>query len=136
MAKPKYKITKDDYYTAEGWMERKASALSLENENPELSRRAMKEFENRTTGIGCQEALNAWAEKYLSTEEWVKMKNAIRAQRKRQSDRRSSQRKVSIDISVTASCILREISKRDNVTLSQVIEKYLEPEFMKSIENK
>jgi macrodomain Ter protein organizer (MatP/YcbG family) len=136
MAKPKYKITNNDYDTAERWMERKASALSLGNENRELSRQAMKDFEIQIKSSGRLEALNAWAEKYLSTEEWVKMKNAIRAQRKRQSDQRSFQRKISIDISVTASCILREISKRDNVTLSQVIEKYLEPEFMKSIENK
>jgi macrodomain Ter protein organizer (MatP/YcbG family) len=68
-------------------------------------------------------ALNDWCEQVLSTEQWASLKTAIRKRR---------QRKLNDDITITISRKahdkLSKIAERDNVTLSQAIERNLRVE--------
>ena len=64
-------------------------------------------------------ALNVWCEKYLSTSDWRRLKTAIRKRRERW--RRSEETKT-VTISAKGHKLLKQVSKRDNVTFSQALE--------------
>jgi len=66
--------------------------------------------------------LNAWCEKYLPTEEWTKLKHAIR--KRRQRDERYGEQ-TTVTISTEAHKYLSRVAERDDVTLSEAVEYYL-----------
>ncbi len=65
--------------------------------------------------------LNAWCEKYLKAPIWAKLKLAIRKRR----ERKTSSDITSISVSKKAFDLVRKLAKRDEVTYSEAIEKYL-----------
>ncbi len=67
-------------------------------------------------------ALNVWCEKYLSKSDWRRLKTAVRKRRERW--RRSEETKT-VTISAKGHRLLKQVSKRDNVTFSQALEHYL-----------
>jgi len=132
MARARYQITKDDALTAWRWIQKKL------NDNPmadlDQAYQAEQEFESLKEHWKDPETLNAWAEKWLNSGQWIQLKNSIRAQRKRQRDRTNIDKKpITISLTLKAHLILSTISKHDNVTLSEVIEKRLHKAYLKII---
>ncbi len=68
------------------------------------------------------ESLNLWAEKYLSSEEWNKLKTAVRKRRQRWANDDDQK---TVTISAKAHKLLSRIANRDEVTFSEVLEHYL-----------
>ncbi len=139
MARPKYKVTKNDFWAVIRWLNQKLDEFDF----PEMRGRdidagimAKREFKalNQKEVKTSLDILNTWCEKWLSGEEWIQLKNAVRAQRKRKKDGASGKKPVGVDLTQSAYFILSTISKRDNITLSRVIELYLEAECSKALE--
>jgi len=65
--------------------------------------------------------LNRWCEKHLSAAQWIQLKNAIRAARKRTADLSRDPPKT-VTLSHKAWRIISDLAKRDGVTLSELIE--------------
>jgi macrodomain Ter protein organizer (MatP/YcbG family) len=81
--------------------------------------RAIRDF----AGSKSVEELNAWAEKYLDRLAWQRLKNAVR-----QGRRRAKRPEVkNVVLTHKAWVYLSDLSQRDGVTLSEVVEKYLHP---------
>jgi macrodomain Ter protein organizer (MatP/YcbG family) len=74
--------------------------------------------------------LNRWCEKHLSADQWIQLKNAIRAARKRTADLSRDPLK-SVTLSHKAWQIISDLAKRDGVTLSELIEDRLGKEWGK-----
>lgn len=128
MSRPAYRITEEDRYFAKQWIYAKredtgflwsqgAGAQGMENRINALG--ALEETED------APEALNAWCERWMNDKEWRQMKDAIRAARRRWRLQTSAEKPVGVVLSREAHSILERIAKRDRVTLSRVVEKYL-----------
>jgi len=74
--------------------------------------------------------LNRWCEKHLNADQWVQLKNAIRAARKRTVDLSRDPPK-SVTLSHNAWRIISDLAKRDGITLSELIEDRLGKEWGK-----
>jgi macrodomain Ter protein organizer (MatP/YcbG family) len=130
MSRPKYTLTVKDGDIAYRWIDHK-----LNNNDLTISRdikrviTARKALETTTFGRRYK-ILNEWSETYLTKEEWKKLKDTLRAYRKRRKDKTDSTREAPISTNLTpkASKMLGEIAKHYRVTQSDVIERFLKPE--------
>jgi hypothetical protein len=68
-------------------------------------------------------ALNEWAEKYLKTSHWRKMKGALRARKCKDKKGYGAMKK--IDLTHDAHMVLRDLAKHHKKTLSEVIRLYM-----------
>jgi len=116
MARPKYLITTSDHWFARRWVEKKITNPAWLGETRTYS--AHQDFMVRQEST---DALNAWCELWLPAMEWAKLKNAIRASRKRAGGMDG----VSVTLSRYAWSLLDFWAKRKHCTLSEVIEKRL-----------
>jgi len=116
VARKKYSITNHDHWFARRWIERK-----LENPTwlPENRTYPAKHALSRVKDDAI--ALNKWCELWLKKAQWLQMKNAIRAARKRS---RGVDTKT-ITLTQNAWFILDYHAQKENCTLSEVIEKKL-----------
>jgi len=122
MARQKYTIEKKDFQFVRKYLERKLIQFCWPNERPS---EAKDKFENNK----CDNlTLNVWCEKWLDKEQWGQLKNAVRAHRSHQK-RKSKLR--TIRLSSKAHLILSDLSKHDNITLSEVVLKHLEKRWEK-----
>lgn len=116
MSRLKYTITAVDYWFARRWVEKKIANPVWLGERRTFV--AQQDFLKRKETT---EELNTWCELWLLSTEWAQMKNAIRSSRKRARGAGS----VSVTLSRYAWSILGFWAKRENCTLSEVIEKRL-----------
>lgn len=120
MGRPRYQITRADHFFAAQWIRHKFQEMleDFPTGNPSTAHQAQQAFEGLPlSGPG---ALQAWADSWLDTASWTQLKNAIRAQRKREKDKFRDKPK-SIVLSHQAWYILSELAKRDGVTMSQFL---------------
>ncbi len=130
MARPKYILQKSDGLTAWAWINGKIRSYSLGfSANTARSVEAKQALEATKSGRH-HKKLNTWAETYLTTEEWVQLKNTLRARRKRAKDR-PTRAIVTANLTRSAHVILRELSKHYQVTQSEIIVRFLDKEFTK-----
>ena len=124
MPKKAFSITTKNLRFAQKYLYRK---ITLEDYYPTADTNfdANKSFKKAFSKI---ELLNQWVEDYLSNEQRKQLIGAIRQQRRRKGHPEVK----TISISFEAWRYIEEISKRDEVTLSQVIEKYLRKEYLKA----
>ncbi len=80
--------------------------------------------------IGDLVTLNAWIDRWLSEDRRKRLHNALRAARKRERDSRQEKPKT-VTLTRQAWMILSDLARRDKVTLSEVIERRLEREWLK-----
>ncbi len=124
MPRSKYKITSDDVIHAIEYVRSRLQLFALDLGDAS-SKTATKEFGDAVEVRSKEERairLNAWCEKYLSTKDWTKLKTSIRKRRERKSRKGEIE---SVTISTKAYTILRKLSMRDNVTYSEILERYL-----------
>jgi len=127
MARARYQITPKDALSSWRWIRNKPNDYTmLDQDKAYQAEQSFKALQERWEA---QEALNAWAEKWLNHAQWTQLKNAVRAQRKR--DRVSLDKKpIAITLTPKAHLFLSSIAKHDNVTLSKVIEERLHAIYM------
>lgn len=119
MGRPAYRIqTPQDSLAAKAWVENqfKKSPFWLEVDDEgqtDFDRRyeAEQAWKKKKSGA---DALQAWCETWLRTDDWVKLKNAIRAAR-------LTTEKKSIEIDYEAWLELKDYADRKKLTLSQAI---------------
>ncbi|MES9904732.1 MAG: hypothetical protein ABW168_18905 [Sedimenticola sp.] len=127
MAMAKYKISDEDRYAANRWLEKKVAKYGWISKDFKTEDKAKQVLSSHSV-YNSAEQLNAWCETYLDSAQWRQLKNAVRAARKRNSDA-FTERKKSIDLTHAAWFRLSVIAKCDGVTLSEVIVKHLDKEF-------
>ena len=90
--------------------------------------------------FGAPEALQQWCNRYLNahknSREWNKIKDAIRAKRKRTADKKAGISKQSVSLEPYAHLVITDVAEREGLTASEVIEKYIGPAFDKHWNNK
>lgn len=125
MARPKYEITAADVTNAKSYLQSKLRNYRIELGEDVSYYNAEQEFlkageEKRKEKRA--ELVNAWCEKYLSSQEWYKLKLAIRKRRERL--KRHNDLKT-VTISARAFELLSKLATRDDVTYTEVLEHYL-----------
>jgi macrodomain Ter protein organizer (MatP/YcbG family) len=123
MARERYRVTKRDRSMVASYIERKLATDAYWVE----SEAARREFQ----GLSRDEvALNGWCEKWLSGEQWGQLKDSLRAARKRVADQTGDRNPpVHVTLSRSAWMMLRDLAKRDGVTLSEFLEGRLRDEW-------
>ena len=116
MARPKYRITPEDHWFARRWVEKK-----LANPGWLGAARAFAAQQDWNQREETANALNDWCERWLTSEQWTQLKNAIRASRRRA----RGPDVVTVTLSRYAWSILEFWARRDGCTLSEVIERRL-----------
>ena len=124
MPRPKYSITAEDVVHATEYLRTRlqVSAFDLGDVS---HRTAKNEFDDAVALRTKEEkakGLHAWCEKYFGDKEWTKLKTSIRKRRERKVRRGEVE---SVTISKKAFELLQKLAKRDNVTYSETLEKYL-----------
>ena len=127
MAKSKYTITQQDKAAATNYLTRKLDDGYWLTEDLTKNTKAEREYKKVMRD---HVTLNAWCEKWLDAAQWIQLKNAIRAARRREADLKRDPSK-HITLSHQAWIILRDLSKSDGVTFSEFIEKRFEKEWLK-----
>ena len=122
--KKQYKIRKSDLRYAIDYLERRLDQGHYGFESDVQYDNAYKDFRN---GLDL-EGLNKWINNYLDDQKWRRLQAAIR-QRRSKKARQPELRTVTL--SFTAWLYMKELAKSDQVTLSEVIEKYLEKPWKK-----
>lgn len=120
MPRPRYRITSQDQYAAAQWIRGRLLEFAADFPTGDLTTAGEAQREFEALDRGDPAALQAWADRWLQEREWTQLKNAIRAQRKRERDHYRDKPK-SIVLSHRAWYILSELARRDGVTLSQFI---------------
>ena len=125
MPRPKYAITSDDLAHARSYLELQLRTFGIVLRDGVTLKHAELELVTAATqGTKTDRArqVNAWCERYLSSAEWRKLKIAIRKRRER---RKNGERIRTVTVSALSHEYLTKLAKRDNVTFSKVLEKYL-----------
>jgi macrodomain Ter protein organizer (MatP/YcbG family) len=127
MAKSRYVITKGDSAFAVSYLSRKLQGGYWPSEYTSMEAKAEREYRS---AMRDPVTLTSWCEKWLSSAQWIQLKNAIRAARRREADLALDPPK-HVTLSHRAWLMLHDLAERDGVTLSAFIERRLEKEWMK-----
>ena len=135
MPRTKYRISAGDAHSASVWIERKFGKWPRiwPHENWDKNVEAEEEFRgflgSRLDRDAWAKFLNDWCERHLDSRQWNQLKNAVRAARKREAERRSLDGRRRVDLRDHAHSMLRTIARRHQMTLSDVIERFLREEY-------
>jgi macrodomain Ter protein organizer (MatP/YcbG family) len=121
MARSRFTITQQDTAAALAYISNKLRDPYWPSEDTTRQLKAEREYE---TAKREPVTINEWCEKWLNSAQWTQLKNAIRAARKRTADLSRNPPK-SITLSHTAWQIISDLARRDEVTLSALIENRL-----------
>ncbi|MEA2078887.1 MAG: hypothetical protein U9P00_03355 [Pseudomonadota bacterium] len=127
MTGPRYSITEPDQTAAVVYLSSKLRHPSWPTDDTKGHLSAVRTFK---TVKRDPDKLTTWCEKYLSTDQWILLKAAIRQARKRTADL-SRDKPKSVTLSHKAWRMLSDLAVRDGVTLSAVIEDRLAKEWGK-----
>lgn len=136
MARARYRITDQDYWHAYSWLEAKLKDTKTFFDwfDGDTSKAVKAEREFNKIQSGDAEALNGWAEQWFSGAIWTQMKYAIRARRKRGLEKYDVEKaKKQVTLEHHAWQILSTIAEKEGVTLSQVINTYLNKQYLQYI---
>ena len=117
MPRPKYLITQVDYRNAVRYLDQKVTEAGWIGGGPRRQANAAAKYDERKKGL---DNINAWAEQWLSSENWVQLKNAVRAARKRASTSVRDKPK-NVTLSREAHTILSELADVEGLTMSEFI---------------
>jgi len=125
MPRPRYRITTEDFLHAEFCLSIRIRTFRIAFGKGVSVLDVEEEYNTAVRSDGRKQRLdllNAWCEKYLTGAEWTKLKSAVRKRRER--FRRCDEQK-SVTITAKAHRLLLRLSKRDEVTFSEILEHYL-----------
>lgn len=124
MARPRYTITAADVVHAGTYLANRLRNMDVRFDEDVSYKTAERKFTEAAAELRREKRavqVNAWCEKYLSSAEWATLKLAIRKRR----ERRVRTDLKTVTISARAFELLSKLSARDDVTYSDVLEKYL-----------
>jgi len=121
MSRQRYKITESDRWFAHRWIEKKLENPAWLGEYRTFKASRAFDLLNESKVDKPTEKLNRWCESWLRRAEWVQLKNAIRASRRRA----NSPGTKTVTLSHNAWAQLNHIATRESCTLSEVIERHL-----------
>lgn len=116
MGRQRYRITSADHWFARRWIEKKLKNPLWLGETRTYA--ASQDWQSQPERV---DTINIWCETWLNHNEWIQMKNAIRAARKRADNNEVK----NVTLSHYAWSVLSFWAKRDGCTLSEVIEQRL-----------
>ncbi len=116
MARPPYKITERDFSIARNYITSSMSRGDISNVD------GYNDFRRANT----PELLQLWCDDYLPEGIFRKLKQAVRAARKRSRDYKTPGQKTSIDIDKAAHIHLTSVAEELKLSLSQTILKLIE----------
>ena len=128
MARPKYLITECDYPFAHQYLSSKFTEQrgrwfqTTDDHFPPVS---VSQLIDTFELVQSVDTLNQWAESHLNRTQWIQLKNAIRARRKR-FKRQGAFAPKTITLDHRAWKILSDLSKAEQCTLSELVDKYLQ----------
>jgi macrodomain Ter protein organizer (MatP/YcbG family) len=135
MSKAKFKIDdKQKSYWARSWIHNQFNNYA--HKFPYDDWELVKESKNEFLAIKANsfKQLNTWCEKHLKSEDWKKLKGSIRANRLRaKRGMGEKERIVRVDLTENAHIILSSMADSYGVTLSEVIVRYMEKDWLKKI---
>ena len=116
MARQKYLITPQDFYAAYDYLRRKLQLDLFWLDDSQ----ALEQFQSLKRDAV---TLNDWCERWLDRRRWAQLKAAIRAARQRQRRRHNAGQGPDIQLRLprTAGLVLRDLAKRDGITVSEFI---------------
>jgi hypothetical protein len=114
MPRPQYQITKDDVRIVHRWIRDRFRTRGWPEDWPELTAWDRFPLDNPTA-----KKLQPWCDRFLDAAQWRQLQAVIQAARLDKSQYRT------VRLSRRAHRILHELSQRDTLTLSAVIEQYL-----------
>jgi macrodomain Ter protein organizer (MatP/YcbG family) len=127
MPRPKYRITNStDYRIAIRYLEQKVQEPGWIGGNARAHGRAAAAFPEHKRGF---DNLNDWCEKWMSSDNWTQLKNAIRTTRMRSSTK-ASEKPVNVTLSRKAHRILTDLADYEGITMSEYIEKRLKSKWL------
>ncbi len=118
MARSRFTITRQDKTAALAYLSNKLRDPYWPSADTARQVKAERQYKGAKRELV---TLNAWCEKWLDSTQWTQLKNAIRAARKRTADLQRDPPK-SVTLSHKAWRIISDLAKRDEVTLSALIE--------------
>ncbi len=126
MPRPRFRITSDNYQAARDYLghQIRNNTLGIKNAAA-LEWNQLPHSLDRKKAQSYAELVNDWCEEHLDSEQWSKLKNALRARRKRLSDQINGDDKVTVTLSRRAWMKLSSVAETNGVTLSQAIETFL-----------
>jgi len=134
MPKKKYTIVKSDLLFARRWIDNKFNAKDYKSFSVYMRNRQCVDFalqEYQEVDFRATTKLNEWCEKFLTSKDWSKLKTSIRAGR----NRKDKGNRKSIDIDFEAWCKLSAISDSESLTISEIINKYLNKQYLVALES-
>jgi hypothetical protein len=114
MSRQRYKLTQDDVLIVHRWVRTKFRERQWPEDWPELTAWDTFPLEKPTT-----KKLQTWCDRFLDAAQWKQLHAVIRANRRDKSATRT------VRLSRQASAVLHALAKRDAITLSHTIERYL-----------
>jgi hypothetical protein len=114
MPRPRYKITQDDVSVVHRWVRTKFRENAWSEDWPDLTAWDKFPMDKPTA-----KKLRTWCDRFLDAGQWKQLHAVIRASRRDKSATRT------VRLSRQASAVLHALAKRDTITLSQTIERYL-----------
>lgn len=127
MPRPKYRINNStDYRIAIRYLDKKVNEPVWIGGNSRSHTYATKTYDDNKRGF---DNINAWCEKWLTTDNWTQLKNAIRAERKHISTKKS-ERPVNVRLSRKAHQMISDLANYEGMTLSEYIEKRLRQKWL------
>ena len=119
-AKP-YRITASDKKLAVAYLERQIALKPLYLNKAERQR-AIAQFNSYRHHVGL---LNQWCETFLNEKQWESLKAAVRQRRAREKNPLWNRDTKRVELSYRAWETLDALARRDGVTPSMVVERYL-----------
>ena len=116
MPRPRYRITDADVAVVHRWVRSKFRETTWPHSGP--SRTAWDQF---PLDHPTAEQLQQWCDRFLDAAQWKQLHAIIRAAR------RDASRTRTVRLSTRASALLHDLAAREQLTLSETIERYLAP---------
>jgi hypothetical protein len=114
MPRPRYQLTAADVLVVHRWVQAKLHDPTWPQ--PDAARTARNQFARAQPTV---EALHAWCAQFLEAPQWRQLQAVIRATRRDASQTRT------VRLSTQAYARLHDLATREQLTLSETIERYL-----------
>lgn len=125
MAKPAYSVTAEDFLHAAFYLGAQLRNYGIEFDSMAATEKAKAEFQAiaaRPASSAAAKRLQHWCDQYLTQADWERLKSSVRKRRQRQVQATPLK---TVVLSQKAHRLLSKLSKRDSVTLSEALERYL-----------
>jgi len=122
MGRPKYRIKQSDIAKASSWIFNHVTWIADPGTGDfVIARKELDTADLEDTDLKRCEALNEWCEKWMKRKHWERMKNTVRATRKRGKDKYGATGMTTISVTKHASLLIKTAAKTNGVSVSSII---------------